>query len=90
MDFVALGYGPEQFEPFLAAGADAEFPKDLIQKARGSSKFHDQENLNEICYRWNKSYLSTKVLFYQPVLWTESLTISIFDPSLIKYTLRFD
>ena len=51
MDFVALGYGPHEFEPFLAAGADTEWPKDLIQKARNASKFHDQDNLNEICYR---------------------------------------
>ena len=51
MDFVALGYGPHEFEPFLAAGADAEWPRDLIQKARNASKFYDQENLSEICYR---------------------------------------
>ena len=51
MDFVALGYPPSEVYPFIEAGADIEWDEELIKKARDSTKYSDQEELYEICYR---------------------------------------
>ena len=51
MDFVALGYPPSEVEPFIMAGADVDWDEELVKKARDSTKYSDQEDISEICYR---------------------------------------
>ena len=54
MDFVALGYEPEDVEKYIEAGSEDPGPTDEeIQTARKAllkDIYRDQSNLHEVCF----------------------------------------